>query len=193
MRCFTVGDEADLKRVWRLTYREYLAMNYCLPNPSEMLTHFLDLDRLPQTQVFALEDDDGELIATNSASLDGPGGLHTDHAWPEETQAVRRECRERGLRLGSSWRIVTDSRNRQKLKPLLTIIDYTLQQAGPQQDVTLFTFHFDHSRIYTRLLGLEVIAGPRPDATVHGANGVLMRGEAAVMRERWAETMRRRG
>ena len=71
------------------------------------------------------------------------------------------------------------------MKAIFQIIEYTLRIAGPLMDVCLFTFHPTHARTYARLLGLQTITEPKPDETVRGSSGVLMRGEVKRMREVW--------
>lgn len=185
MKPFTITTEVDLSRVYKLAYRCYLQQGYCSEDPSEKLIHFPKLEGIQETHVFGIEDDSGNLIATNSATVDGPRGLHTDEAWPDETELQRLDCANRGLLLGSSWRICTSPENRNAMKALFVIIDYTLRVAGPLMDVCLFTFTPQHARIYSRLLGLQRITEPKADETVRGTLGVLMRGETKTMREVW--------
>jgi hypothetical protein len=191
MRAFTVIAESDLERVWRMTYEVYRGMGYCEPNDSGMLKHYPHLDGIPETQVFAIEDDDGNMQATNSATLDGVMGLHTDLAFPDETGGVRAYCAAHDLSLGDSWRIVTRPDNRNKMRTVLSIIDYTLAEMGRLLDVWLFTFNPAHARFYQRTLGLKVIAGPKDDATVCGASAVLMQGETMAMEWTWKKMRER--
>jgi len=185
VRAFTVKTDGDPARVWKLAYETYRAAGYCDDNPCGMLAHYIGLDGIPETEVYAVEDDDGKMIATNSATIDGPRGLHTDHAFPRETEVVREECLDGGLWLGSSWRIASDPSCRKRLEPVVKVIEYTLQQFGPKLDVCLFTFNPRHARVYKYLLKLKIIAESPSDPTVK-ASVVLMRGELPVMREAWA-------
>lgn len=181
---FTVTAE-EMPRVYKLVYRCYLQSGYCTEDASEELKHFPKLDGIKETLVFGLDDEHGELQATNSATVDGSRGLHTDFAFPYETDDERIKAFNGGQRLGSSWRICTNPDNRNAVRAILGIIDYTLRIAGPMMDVCLFTFHPDHAGTYARLLGLERIAGPKPDETVRGAPAMLMRGEVKRMRDVW--------
>ena len=187
MRAFEVTTTADMNRVWALTYQEYLRSSYCEPQPDGLLRHFPHLDGIPETRVFAVEDDDGVMQATNSATVDGVAGLHTDLEYPDETEAERVACfnARPQLRLGSSWRIVTNSGCRGRPKFVRAIVGITIELAGPDQDVTLFTFAKAHARLWEDFLGLKVIAGPRSDKSVNGTPGVLMRGEREVMARQW--------
>ena len=182
---FTVETAADLERVHKLTYRCYLQQGYCSEDPSEKLIHFPKLEGIRETMVFGLVDELGVLQGTNSATVDGPRGLHTDAAFPDGTELQRLDCRLTGKRLGSSWRICTSPENRNAMKAIFLIIDYTLRIAGPLMDVCLFTFHPNHAKTYARLLGLQYISEPKPDETVRGSPCVLMRGEVKTMLNIW--------
>ena len=185
MTPFTVTTAADMDRVYRLTYQCYLQQGYCSEDPSEKLIHFPKLEGIKETHVFGLQDAEGRLQATNSATVDGPRGLHTDESWPDETELQRLDCAVRHLRLGASWRICTSPENRNAMKAIFLIIDYTLRMAGPLMDVCLFTFHPTHARTYARLLGLQAITEAKPDETVRGSPSVLMRGEVKTMQRVW--------
>ena len=190
MKAFEVTSSLDMTKVWELTYSAYLEMGYCEPNDSGILRHYPHLDLIPETKVFAIEDScdcglkETIIQATCSYTIDGPNGLHVDHMFLDETNEVRKECAEKGLKLGSAWRIVTRQENR-KIETLLNLINITLDSGFKEADVCLFTFHPKHAKIYARILDLYTIAGPKDDTSVNGSPAVLMRGDIVRMVERW--------
>ena len=188
MRIFQISTEEDLQKVWSLTYDVYLQMGYCAENPEKKLRHYPTLDLIPETRVFAIEGDDGIFNATLSCTIDGPNGLHTDHMFKEESDLVRKECQEKKLVLGAFWRIVTRPENRGTMETLLKIIDVSIKATFLDIDVSLFTFHPKHSKIYKRILGMEVIAGPKDDTSVNNSPAVLMRGDVYTMMSKWKVT-----
>lgn len=183
---FTVQTESELAGVWRLTYDVYLKEGYTEANAEHRVLAHMDYDGIDETKVYGVADEAGAIIATCSATVDGWAGLHTDRTFPNETDFIRMECHNARLRLGSSWRIVTEPHNRGKVKPLLLVIDRTLKEFGKLIDVWLFTFHPKHAPLYEHFLDLHVIAKKQHDATMHGNPVVLMRGETAAMQRAWA-------
>jgi hypothetical protein len=122
--------------------------------------------------------------ATCSYTIDNPNGLHVDHMFLEETNLIRKECAEKGWKLGSSWRIATRPETR-SIETLLKLINVCFIDGVNKLDVCLFTFHPKHAKIYARILDLYTIAGPKDDTSVNGSPAVLMRGDVPRMNERW--------
>ena len=169
----TIAHAADMSDVWRLTHKRYTEMGYCQPQPNGMLKHYPDLDETKDTTVVIARDRDGRLLGTCSYTLDGPAGLHTDKSFPVETSAVRGECLAAGLRLASSWRIVTR-------EPSIPLVRALCRRTAEEMlddgvDACLFTFNPRHAKCYQRLIGARVIAESAGDPTVANAPAVLMR------------------
>jgi len=157
-----------------------------------MLRHYAHLDLVPETTVLLAEDESGVLLGSNSYTVDGPAGLHADDDFKDVIDGVRRECRRKGLRLGASWRIVTQPENRAGLAAVMQLITATLENGRRVADVALYTFNPKHERFYRRLLGLKTIAGPREGHSVQSAPAILMRGEIPEIVARWKRTVARR-
>jgi hypothetical protein len=106
----------------------------------------------------------------------------------EETDAIRKECKEKKLNLSACWRIVTRPQNRGTMEMLLKIIDITVKDSFLDAEVCLFTFHPKHSKIYQRILDLSTIAGPKDDTSVNGSPAVLMRADFEQLINKWKVT-----
>ena len=176
-----LGDHTDLHDVCHLAHDCYVTEGYCRPQAGGCLSHYELLDVIPETTVF-LAERDGELVGSVSFTLDSAAGLHTDSAFHVETNCERVWCGLYELVLAASWRIVTDPRCRGRLDVLLALVKQGLVHLEMMGvDELLCTFNPKHARAWKRLLGMEVIAGPRRDPAVEGAPAVLMRGVVAAM------------
>jgi hypothetical protein len=149
-----------------------VALGYCDPRPDGKLIHYPHLDGIPETTVLvALLD--GQVVGTNSLTLDGPRGLHVDHDFKPACDAIRGE----GRRLAASWRIGTRNRVRQDARVVFGLIQATLRlglQYGMQTCV--FTFQTRHERIYQKLLNLRTVARMEASATgLRNGSTVFMR------------------
>jgi N-acyl amino acid synthase FeeM len=182
----------DMERVWRLTHDEYVKMGYAAPQPGGILKHF-DLDGIPETRVWLAEDEDGLVLGTISITMDGPAGLHVDDDFKDVVDEVREECRREGKRLGAPWRIVTRSGCHDQLIVSMGIIGASTEWGIENHlRVTLYTFNPRHERFYRRVLGLRMIAGPRPSPSVQGAPAILMRGDLETLIPAWTKIKSRR-
>ena len=174
-----------MARVWSLTYAEYVTMGYCQPNVTHWERHCQLLDCIPETTVFCVEVDDG-LIGTISITQENSQGFHTEHAFPDETQAVREECAENGWPLFACWRIVVRQDYNAGREVIRLLLDWAItfgSENGCKE--AIFTFNPKHQAFYEHLLGLRLVAGPRDDATVSHAPAVLMRGSMETIAKNW--------
>lgn len=160
MKCVVreINDVAGLSEVYRLVYREYFKLGYAEPNCDEILSHYAELDGIDETTVIGAYYD-GELVGTNSITVDGPMGLHVDHDFPDQVGRIRNWCKASGLRLGASWRIVTKSTVRHSFGVLVDIVRATVRKGCELGlHITLYSFHPSHERRYKRFLGLQTVA-----------------------------------
>ena len=175
----------DLEEVYRLTHDAYLARGYCLPQPDGRLVHYPHLDGIPETTVLVAILN-GAVAGTNSLTLDGLRGLHVDHDFKAECDAVRAE----GRTLAASWRIATQEELRNETRVVMALIQETVRlliQKGVQTCV--FTFNPRHERIYKKLLNMETLA--RHEGSVgalQNAPAVFMRLDTEKIPERWRDT-----
>ena len=178
-----IQNNAELEYIYRLCHDVYAERGYCAPQPDGRLVHYPHLDGIAQTTVLVALID-GEIVGTNSFTLDGPQGLHVDSDFRSECDAIRRE----GRALGASWRIATRLACRSERNVVMALIQETVRlfvESGVQTSV--FTFNPRHERIYQRLLNMKTIA--RSDGT-HGLNNapaVLMRLDVESIPERWLQ------
>ncbi len=176
-----VATRDDMEDVWELAYNSYVSEGYCPESPSGKLRHYELLDAIPETTVYLAERGD-DLLGSVTFTIDSPAGLHTDKAFRAETNMERQTCAFGNLVLAASWRIVTNPNCRGKLDVLKSLIRRGLIHLEMLEvDILLCTFNPKHARAWKRLIGIELIAGPRDDATVNGAPAVLMRGNASEM------------
>jgi len=155
--------------VYRITYDAYLDMNYCEYQSEARLIHYPHLDNIPETTVLVAVKD-GEIVGTNTLTLDGPNGLHVDCDYKEECDRVRGE----GRKLYASWRIVTVDHDRKVVMGLIKATVGLGYKLGFH--TCLFTFNPHHESVYKRLLNMKTIA--RHDKSIHGLKNspsVLMR------------------
>lgn len=189
-----VATSDEMDAVYRLTHDEYVRMGYCSPQPGGRLIHYPHLDNIPETTVLVAEDESG-IVGTNTATLDGPSGLHVDcdAAFAKSVEVVRDECLRSGRNLGCAWRIVTRKQCRKRLDVVFALIGETLLLFNRYLvHVSLYSFNPHHERIYSRLLGMETLARGECDV-LGGAPAVLMRGDYWRMRECWRDVSRARG
>jgi hypothetical protein len=188
-----VKTRADLEAVWRLTHDMYVAQGYAQPQANGRLIHYPHLDGIPETIVWAAEDERGRILGTLSYTADGPAGLHVDDDFKDVTDAVREECCRTGKRLGASWRIVTAPECRHGLDVVMGLITRYVEYISMREiDVTLYTFNPKHGSFYKRMLDFEIIAEPRVGHAVQAAPAILMRGELERIVARWRKIMTRR-
>jgi hypothetical protein len=178
-----VRDDAELDCVYRITHDAFVERAYCAVQPDGRLIHYPHLDHIAETTVLVAIVD-GQIVGTNSWTLDGPQGLHVDSDFKTECDAIRRE----GRRLSSSWRIATTSKCRSERKVVMALIQETLVQSVEAGVLTsLFTFNPRHERIYRHLLNMQTVA--RNDGTrgLNNAPAVLMRLDRENIPEVWLQ------
>lgn len=176
-----VHSDADMDAVYRLTHDGYVEQGYIAPQPDGRLRHYADIDAAPENMVLVAVEDSA-IIGTVSVTLDGPAGLHADHDFHVECDAVRAE----GLPVGSVWRIVTEPGHRASRATVRLLIragTTVLSLAGV--DAALCTFAPHHERVYAHLLGFRTIA--RSDGVREVAT------PAVLMRQRVADAAARIG
>ncbi len=182
-----VANHDDLSDVCRLAHDAYVTEGYCAPQPGGRISHYELLDGIPETTVYMAEryDPDGAdrfLVGTVSFTIDSAAGLHTDSAFRVETDIERGHCALADLTLAASWRIVTDPDCEARLDVLKALVAQGLiHLEAVGADVLLCTFNPRHARAWTRLLGMVIVSGPRPDSAVAKAPAVLMRGVVVEM------------
>lgn len=171
----------EMEAVYRLTHDAYVERGYCDVQPDGRLVHYPHLDGIPQTKVLvALAG--GEIVGTNSLTLDGPAGLHMDDDFKAECDAVRAE----GRTLAASWRIVTSSTCRSERTVVMGLIQRTVDLMLAQKiQTSVFTFNPRHERVYQRLLNMTTVARKDSIGGLKNAPAVFMRLDMERIPVRW--------
>ncbi len=160
---------ADLDQVYRLTHDEYIKKGYCDPQPDGRLIHYPHLDNIPETKVL-MYIEAGQLIGTNSVTLDGEHGLHTDQDFVKEMMQIRLE----GKVLAGSWRIVVKQGT--GIHVALHLMNETVRLAKKNGvQVGVCTFHPDHEKFYRRMFRMQPVAFCPAVARLKNAPALLMR------------------
>jgi predicted GNAT family N-acyltransferase len=168
---------SDLYRVYRLCYEVYFAEGYCAYNPAGILCHYPKLDTLPETSILMIEDDMGNLIASNTLTLDSPAGFHVDEDFPDEVNEIRQQCKEQ-RKLAASWRIITAMGLRNTRKVVFELIRKTINLGIVKGvDYCLFSFNPKHEDFYKKYLNLETIGGVKLCHAANNAPAILMLGK----------------
>jgi len=155
--------------VYRLAYDVYLAAGFCGSNPERMLRHYPHLDGIPETTVL-LAKTDGQLVGSNTVTVDGPAGLPMDVGFREVVDEIRGQT---GV-VASSWRLVTDPSCRQGFRAALKLTRKAFEVVRQQgTNVGLIVVHPRHESYYERF-GFRTIARGRCEE-VGGQPGLLMR------------------
>lgn len=144
------------------------------------------LDETDETSVFMVEDKFGNLLGTNSLTLDSAHELPMDDDFKDVVDEIRQECRLAGKNLGASWRIVTRPGGiRNQMSVTLGLIGATIDLARQYPlDVTLFILPAKQKSFYECILGLETVA--------EGHSAVLMRGDKEKLFAVWNRVRERR-
>ena len=175
----------DLKAVWKLTYDAYYAEGYTEAHAHGLLAHYPHLDVLPETTIFLAEDGSGSLLGTISYTDDGPGGLQVDGDFQDIVNQLRASCKSDELRLGCSWRVVTQQNARGGLRVFMKLLGkLTTHLEENEIDVLLCTFNPRHISFYKKIWDMKVLARRQAHA-VKNAPGVLMRGDLTQMVSQW--------
>ncbi|MCW8131588.1 MAG: hypothetical protein KIS92_14670 [Planctomycetota bacterium] len=185
LRVREARSEADMDAVYRITHDAYVVKGYCTPQPDGRLVHYPHLDGIPETTVYVAELD-GEIVGTNAVTLDGPNGLHVDHDFKDECDAIRAE----GRRLAASWRIATRENLRSDTRVVMALIQETIRfWVMNDLDTCVCTFNPRHERIYKRLLNMVTVATRFESvAGLSNAPAVFMRLDLANIPDRWLDT-----
>jgi len=176
-----VLSDADMDAVYRLTHDGYVEQGYIAPQPEGRLRHHVDVDAAPENMVLVAVDGSA-IVGTVSITLDGPAGLHADHDFNVDCDAVRAE----GWPVGAVWRIVTEPGHRASRATVLLLIQAaTTVMFRADVETALCTFAPHHERAYAHLLGFRTIA--RSDGVREVAT------PAVLMRQRVADAAARIG
>lgn len=147
-------DFSRLPEIFSLAYKTFLENNLILPSESEQMDLYPQLNKSGHT-IIIIAECEGRIIATNSVTMDGENGLHTDTHFKKETDEWRRKSKA----LGSLWRIATEKKYRNNVKLIKDILKKTVEVIEVMGIATVvFTIEKRHEKIYKRIFGAETIA-----------------------------------
>jgi len=148
----------DLKRlpeIGRLIHDTFIESGLISTKCKTTVDLYPHLNSRKETTILTAELN-GKIIGTNSMTLDGPAGLHTDYYFKEETDFIRKT---ENTVLGSSWRIATSHEYRKKIRLFLDLIQKSFFIAKEKKiETCLFVFEKNHEEFYKKLLDAETIA-----------------------------------
>lgn len=150
-----LNDFSRLNEVHSLVHDAFVDAGLCPKKTNNLLNLYPHLNRIEETKIIIAEKD-GKIIGTNSVTVDGEYGLHTDSYFKEETDLIRKESTNK---IGSSWRIATDKNYRNNIGLLLDIIRKTVEIIIEMDiETCLYSFSTKHEKFYKKLLNAETIA-----------------------------------
>ncbi|NPA68331.1 MAG: hypothetical protein GXO50_06945 [Chlorobi bacterium] len=151
-----LNDFSRIPEISRLVKNSFTESGLIPPDyESEYLDLYPYLNKISETTVLIAESE-GRIIGTNSITIDGPAGLHTDFYFKKETDIIRKTGNKI---LGSSWRIATAPTCRKNFRLFLDLIENTFK-AGKEKNIEtcLFVFAKKHENFYKRILDAETVA-----------------------------------
>lgn len=176
----------DLRKVWGMTYQEYLSAGYCKPNFERALRHFEPFDLLQNTHVFLVRNEFGKIIGTKSLTLDSNEsspytinnrgfyfGIPIDASFRDKLGPYREECQRRNTNMAASWRFIVPGKNRD-LSITSSLIEKTIDELFNLDISTLFCeVNPRHQLFYESSLGFEEIS--RGEDSYLNAPAILLR------------------
>ena len=183
-----LSDLTRLPEIYSLTHDTFVESGLIAPKKDGILNLYPHLNKIKETVVIIAESD-GEIIATNSVTIDGEKGLHTDVYFKSETDEYRRTHEK----LGSSWRIATDKKHRRDIRIIMNLIKHTLSVGEKLGMKTcLFIFEKRHERIYKKLICARTIAEKICDIEGyinHKMHMVLMSAKVVTIKQSLSKTV----
>ncbi|MDJ0598732.1 MAG: hypothetical protein QNJ37_07840 [Crocosphaera sp.] len=164
-----VENTVEMDAVYHLTHEAYLKQGYCKLQANRKLVHYPHWDNISETKVLVARQN-GEIIGTNSYTVDGPKKLTVDSDFNSEVDKLRRK----GLALAASWRMATlDKENERTV--VMTLIAKTAEimiQTGATHH--LFICNPRQEKVYQRLLNMKTLARKESTNGLMNAPAVLM-------------------
>lgn len=182
-----LSDLTRLPEIYSLTHDTFVESGLILPKENKTLNLYPHLNEIDETVVLIAESE-GKIIATNSVTIDGENGLHTDAYFKRETDRLR----EKGEKLGCSWRIATDKNYRCNIRVIMNLIKRSLSVGEKMgMETCLFIFEKRHERIYKKLIGAKTIAEKVCDIEgfiEHKIHMVLMKADVRTVKNSLLKT-----
>ena len=147
-------DFGRLDEIGKLVHNTLVESGHISSQSNQHIDLYPHLNKIPETTILIAELN-GNIIGTNSITLDNSFGLHTDYFFNEETNFIR--AHESKI-LGSSWRIATYHKYRKNIRLFLDLIQNTYFVAKEKHiETCLFVFDKKHEEFYKKLLDAETV------------------------------------
>lgn len=149
-----LNDYSELFKIHKLVTKAYISSGILSETYSENADFYPQLNTIPETKIIIAKKNK-KIIGTNSITIDGKAGLHTDHYFKKETDLIRKSSKKV---LGSSWRIATSQEYHNKIGLFLDLIKKTFLIAKEENiEICLFIFLKKHEKFYKSFLDAETI------------------------------------
>jgi hypothetical protein len=168
--------------VHRLTHECYVTEGYTTPQLNGRIDLYPGFDILDQTKV-TVAILGGEVIASHSATIDGPLGIPLDKDFKVECS----EMRNSGRKIGAAWRIVTKESLRSYTRPIVMALLRESLAFGMRHGGNTFLTIVNprHAPVYDRLLNMKQVATSDSTKGMSSAPGVLLRVDYENLPESW--------
>ena len=155
-KIYKLTDYQRLFEISKLTKDAFSESGLILQNyNNQYLNLYPHLNTIQETSILIAEIN-RKIIGTNSVTLDGPAGLHTDYYFKKETDFIRKT---EDTVLGSSWRIATTQEYRNNIRLFLDLVQNTFIVTKKKNiETCLFVFAEKHEAFYKKMLDAETIA-----------------------------------
>ena len=149
-------DNSDrIPEIGKLVHDTLVESGHISPRHNTFVDLYPYLNKISETTILIAELE-GEIIGTNSMTIDSSVGLHTDKFFKKETDLIRKQ---ENKTLGSSWRIATNQKYRRNIRLFLDLIQNSFYLAKEMHiETCLFVFDKKHEDFYKKLLDAETIA-----------------------------------
>lgn len=177
-----VENKEELNYVFSLTHDAFVDAGLAKEQNDGKLIHYPQLDKIENTFIM-IAVDNGEIIGTNTLTIDGTNGIHTDIYYKKETKEIRSE----GRKLASSWRIAVKPGYRNQRQVVMSLIKKTFEIASEHSvETCLFTFYDKHEKVYQRLINATSIVRKQFQNEFYSDQyQILMRWDIERCPERW--------
>jgi len=150
-----LSDYSRLDEIYHLTHDSLVDAEYITPQFDGKVQTSPHLDHISETSIVITEQN-GQIIATISATIDNPHGLPTDNHFKEETEVIRASSNGG---VGVIWRIASRKEYRRNTHLILDTMYRGLQVMYRSSCcVCLFVLAEKHVRFYERFFDAKIVS-----------------------------------
>jgi hypothetical protein len=150
-----LSDYSRLNEIYHLTHDSLVDAEYITPQVDGQVLTSPHLDRISETSIVTTEQN-GQIIATISITIDNPHGLPTDNYFKEEAAAIRASSSES---VGVIWRIASRKECRRNSRLIMDTV-YRGAQIMHESScrIWLFVIAEKHVRFYKRFFDAKIVS-----------------------------------